>query len=84
MAQKFLDTKMIYEGNQIKPKVQRKTQHQDEYTIPPDFFDILKSLVFPEILYCSRGKNFQQFSLKSFMSLPTTPMKLQQNGLQSK
>ena len=56
--QKFLDTKIIYKGNQIKPEVQRKTQHQDKYTILPDFFDVPKSLVFPEILYCSRRRNF--------------------------
>ena len=52
MPQKFLDSKIIYEDNQIKTKVHRNerklpmhcTCHgntQGDYIIPPDFFDVL-------------------------------------------
>ena len=49
---------------------------QDDCIIPLDLFDIPKPIVLAEILYCPRMKHFQNDSLKSFMNLPITHMKL--------
>ena len=66
MPQKFLDSKIIYEDNQIKTKVHRNerklpvhcTRHgntQGDYIIPPNFFDVPKPLVLAEIPYFPRN-----------------------------
>ena len=144
ICQKFLDTKIIYEDNQIKAKVHRSERKvpvhwtskiprhykqnainpdlnraariastfieeiptiegkflnadgpprfvnsvirqfnkkctgntQDDYIIPPDFFDIPKPLVLAEILDCPRNETLSKCFIKKFHELTNNSYKI--------
>ena len=42
---------------------------QDDYIIPPDFFDISKPLVLAEIQYCPRNETISKIFIKKFHKL---------------
>ena len=73
IRQKFLDAdySLLFINSVIKQftnKLRAKSNEQDDYILPPDFFEIQKQFILIEVPYCEKNKTSKRF-LKKFQEL---------------
>ena len=53
---------------QFSDKLNEKSNEEDDYILPPDFFEIKKQVVLIEIIYCEKKKHLLNAFLRNFMN----------------